>query len=1390
VSPRARKIVRFIIAGIVVPIVIGAVLLWYGLSSESVARSLIAKALARTGGSVTVGRIAGRLRGPLMLHDVRVKNPLFTATVDSAVLEWTPTGLIRRQARIDRLYVDGVHIVLPDSAPRDTTTPKKPSLPLDVILGSVRAEHISVDAPGDVHLTGGQLRVTGRAKDYHIAAAATLRAPALDQPVPLRIAGRGDLEHVALDSSTVELLGGRAEATGKVGWYPKVNWDLRVAALGLHPGQMMPDSALWPGAVSAWASTEGRIDSIGPIGTAGVDSLGGSLRGERLGGTFDLRFTGRRYEVPALDVTWGSAHATGAVTLADSAVDARYHVEIGNLATAMPGARGALTLDGTAAGPVRTPHVITSVSGRNLAYGANLVTRLAGRADVDLAPGGRLDVSLRGGGARIGAEPVTRALLTVRGSQARHRITADVTAPAANARLAASGRITGRRWSGTLGTLAVESPRAGDWHLDEPAAITAGAASATVGRLCLSSASFGETRLCASGDWRGPAGWHAASSVEHFPIALIDSLVPAARLGEGRSMTGPIGGTLDATSTGGRLAGTLHATAAGAALVYREPVDSVPHRIAFDTATVDLRAAGDGVHGTLALHATRPDSGVAGFLHGTLALPGYTRLGRPLAGQPIDARLEGEIPTLAYLRPFTTADSLQGRLALDFAARGTMRAPALDGSLALTQFVIWLPQGRAGRGDVTVTASSTVHADRTLEGKLTVVPRGVIYDYTLDLLPQRIVVDSGGLVVTAGENGVHGIFALGLSDTTKRRLASFDARLDLPEYRSLADRLNDEPMTLTFTGDVPDLALARAMTPGVDSLAGRVTASLGATGSMSAPHVTGKLRVADITARLIKWSTITGNLDGDLTASVGADRSLAAELKVVPVNLALTHTENGVERRITVDSSGLTGRVGPDGLHTSLAAQFNQGGTRLATVRGRVDLPLYRRVSDSLPPQPITGRLDGRIADLSFAKAFTPQIDSLAGRVNLDAGIGGTVRNPRVTGGITAEDVAAHIPALGVLLHDLRLRATGNESGTFTLDGSVASGPGTLTIRGTSPVFPTAAHPASMHVTGERFEVINTDEAHVLATTALDVGLDGTVITVNGQVTLPLAHVELAEIPVFAVPPSDDVIFTDTLGGVQVQRRQVAANVRVTLGDSVSYKGFNFTASLGGAVSVTEVPDRPVIGTGTIVIREGHYKAYGQDLTITNGLVRFAGGPVNDPGLSIRATRTAEDSVVAGLQIAGTLKNPAVTIFSTPAMSENRALEYIVLGHPLNDDRAGPQGSLMSKAVSSLGLRGGNLLAKTLGKGVGLDEARIETKGDLQQASFVAGRYLTPNLYVSYGIGLFDPVSVLKLRYVISSHWTLQAERGEALGADLFYKIERGQAESRSALPPPAEATR
>jgi len=126
-------------------------------------------------------------------------------------------------------------------------------------------------------------------------------------------------------------------------------------------------------------------------------------------------------------------------------------------------------------------------------------------------------------------------------------------------------------------------------------------------------------------------------------------------------------------------------------------------------------------------------------------------------------------------------------------------------------------------------------------------------------------------------------------------------------------------------------------------------------------------------------------------------------------------------------------------------------------------------------------------------------------------------------------------------------------------------------------------------------------------------------------------------------------------------------------------------------------------------------------------------------------------------------------------MAQSAALAYIVLGRPLGEGGSSEDGTLVSKAAQSLGLRGGNLLVRTLGRGVGLDEARLETEGDLSDASFVAGKYLSPNLYVSYGIGLFDPVSTLRLRYVLSSHWTLQAETGTATGTDLLYRIEAGK---------------
>ena len=124
-------------------------------------------------------------------------------------------------------------------------------------------------------------------------------------------------------------------------------------------------------------------------------------------------------------------------------------------------------------------------------------------------------------------------------------------------------------------------------------------------------------------------------------------------------------------------------------------------------------------------------------------------------------------------------------------------------------------------------------------------------------------------------------------------------------------------------------------------------------------------------------------------------------------------------------------------------------------------------------------------------------------------------------------------------------------------------------------------------------------------------------------------------------------------------------------------------------------------------------------------------------------------------------------------MTQSEQLAYLLMGRPLGQVQP-QEGDRLANAATALGLKGGNMLAKKIAARYGLEEARIESDdGSLEQASLVVGKYLSPKLYVAYGIGLFDPVNTFRIRYLLSDKWTLQAETGAGTSADALYTIER-----------------
>ena len=195
-------------------------------------------------------------------------------------------------------------------------------------------------------------------------------------------------------------------------------------------------------------------------------------------------------------------------------------------------------------------------------------------------------------------------------------------------------------------------------------------------------------------------------------------------------------------------------------------------------------------------------------------------------------------------------------------------------------------------------------------------------------------------------------------------------------------------------------------------------------------------------------------------------------------------------------------------------------------------------------------------------------------------------------------------------------------------------------------------------------------------------------------------------------------------------------------------------------------------GLGAIEVLEGQYKAFGQDVKITKGKLSYNNTPLGEPQLELTAERTIKDEdVTVAVNVRGSLARPFITISSTPAMSSNEALSYLLTGRSI-DTLQSSEASNVNKAAENLAVSGGGLLLGGLGSKLGLDELSLERTGE-EDTSVTLGKFLSPKLFVSYGVSIAEAINTIKLRYTLNKRWSLKAEAGLDQSADIEYKIER-----------------
>ncbi|HVF34505.1 MAG TPA: translocation/assembly module TamB domain-containing protein, partial [Candidatus Saccharimonadia bacterium] len=449
--------------------------------------------------------------------------------------------------------------------------------------------------------------------------------------------------------------------------------------------------------------------------------------------------------------------------------------------------------------------------------------------------------------------------------------------------------------------------------------------------------------------------------------------------------------------------------------------------------------------------------------------------------------------------------------------------------------------------------------------------------------------------------------------------------------------------------------------------------------------------------------------------------------------------------------------VAPGATRATARAKLEDGGTLAANV--------------SIDGENLGGRIDGELRSLRFLELLTPEIVAPRGALEAHYVLGGTTRAPRFDGALELTAFRAELPTVGLKLRDGRATLRAQGSDRYVVDGQVRSGDGVLVIKGSGGVADDA--PLELSITGERVLATNIPGVKIFASPALTITRVEDALQVRGKMTVPSGSINLRRLPGDgAAKVSRDVVVVDA-GTTAEEESTLPLNVDVVLvlGEDVKVRGYGLDGEVEGQLRVRERPGRPSTGTGQIRI-SGKYRAYGQDLTIERGRLLFAQSPLDDPGLDIRAVRKLRE-VTPGLRIEGTAKAPVLTVFSEPAMEQGNALSYLVTGRPLRS-LSGEDGDTVGMAARALGTATGDLLAKSIGAKMGVDDIGVAESDALGGAAFTVGKYLSPRLYLSYGVGVFDPGQVVTLRYQLTEKWELEANSGTVENrAGVNYRYER-----------------
>ena len=559
---------------------------------------------------------------------------------------------------------------------------------------------------------------------------------------------------------------------------------------------------------------------------------------------------------------------------------------------------------------------------------------------------------------------------------------------------------------------------------------------------------------------------------------------------------------------------------------------------------------------------------------------------------------------------------------------------------------------------------------------------------------------------------------------------------------------------------------------------------------------------AELSDLPLQWAQLLGapETQGDLQLQ----GTLALTLDEQPSLQARLQRSRG---RLLVAAEGATGAPVDAGIQTALAELRVQGQDAQLQLQweteqaGQLQAQLHSQLalqnpSDLWPAQvPVSGRVTARLPRIGTWAWLAPPGWRVQGSLEAAVDISGTRASPRWSGQLQADKLAARSAVQGIEFSQGQLLARLQEQSLvlekFNIKGAGAqggdiSGQGHIrwpTAPGTSATLDDVQ--MALQLTAKGLRVSNRADRRLTVSGQMEGRMDQGRLQLSGQLSADQA---LFILPDDTAPTlGEDVVVKKAtpqapapkaLGRTLIGTPDV--RVLLDLGPDFQVQGHGLSTRLAGQVTLSSSQasqGQPRL-SGQVRTEGGRFKAYGQQLNIDQGLLRFT-GPYDNPQLDIVALRPNLPQRV-GVTVTGTALAPRIRLYADPDMPDADKLAWLVLGR--SPAGGGAESAVLQQAAMALLGGNGQRLGGDLAQALGLDEisvasgSRSATTTSSTNATGTAitlGKRLSKDFYLVYESSLSGAFGSLYVFYDLSRRVTLRAQAGDVNALDLVYTVRK-----------------